>query len=122
MNKELAKSKSDDPRECKVEPSKGPSRKEEAEQAKIKLNNQGDSKSDKFGGVTPNPYSHSSYDLKIPFPQVLERNIDNKFCKFLCIFEQLHINILVIEALEQMPKYAKFLKGILSKKRRLKEQ
>ncbi|XP_065618979.1 uncharacterized protein LOC136063037 [Quercus suber] len=33
--------------------------------------------------------------------------------------EQLHINIPLIEALEQMPKYAKFLKDIISKKRKL---
>ncbi|XP_054782731.1 uncharacterized protein LOC129290039 [Prosopis cineraria] len=34
---------------------------------------------------------------------------------------QLHINILLIEALEQMPQYAKFLKEMLSKKRWLSE-
>ncbi|XP_023887557.1 uncharacterized protein LOC111999657 [Quercus suber] len=35
--------------------------------------------------------------------------------------EQLHINIPFIEALAQMPKYAKFLKDIISKKRKLEE-
>ncbi|XP_065633580.1 uncharacterized protein LOC136069224 [Quercus suber] len=35
--------------------------------------------------------------------------------------EQLHINIPLIEALEQMPKYAKFLKDIISKKWKLEE-
>lgn len=34
------------------------------------------------------------------------------------MFKQLHINILVIEALEQMSKYVKFLKDIISKKRK----
>lgn len=33
----------------------------------------------------------------------------------------MHINILLVEALEQMPNYVKFMKDILSKKRRLEE-
>ena len=33
----------------------------------------------------------------------------------------MHINIPLIEAFEQMPKYAKFLKDIISKKRKLEE-
>ncbi|XP_028791318.1 uncharacterized protein LOC114747196 [Neltuma alba] len=37
------------------------------------------------------------------------------------MFKQLHINILFAEALEQMPKYAKFLKDVLSKKKRFSE-
>ena len=47
--------------------------------------------------------------------------MDDQFSKFLSIFKQLHINIPLIEELEQMPKYAKFLKGIISKKRKLEE-
>ena len=35
------------------------------------------------------------------------------------IFKKLHINIRFAEALEQMPGYVKFLKDILSKKRKL---
>ena len=42
--------------------------------------------------------------------------MDDQFSKFLSIFKQLHINIPLIEALEQMPKYA-----IISKKRKLEE-
>ena len=37
------------------------------------------------------------------------------------MLKQLHINILLVEALEQMPSYVKFMKDILSKKRRLGE-
>ena len=37
------------------------------------------------------------------------------------MFKQLHINIPLSEALENMPKYAKFLKDVLSKKRRFNE-
>ena len=47
--------------------------------------------------------------------------MDDHFSKFLSIFKQFHINIPLIEALEQMPKYAKFLKDIISKKRKLEE-
>ena len=47
--------------------------------------------------------------------------MDDQFSKFLSILKQLHINIPLIEALEQMPKYAKFLKDIISKKRKLEE-
>nr|GEU45020.1 putative reverse transcriptase domain-containing protein [Tanacetum cinerariifolium] len=41
--------------------------------------------------------------------------------KFLENLKQLHINIPFTEALTQMPKYAKFLKGLLSNKTRLEE-
>lgn len=37
------------------------------------------------------------------------------------IFKQLHINIPIIEALSQMPKYAEFLKDLLTNKRKLGE-
>ena len=35
------------------------------------------------------------------------------------IFKKLHINILFVEALEQMPRYMKFIKDVLSKKKKL---
>ncbi|XP_060974135.1 uncharacterized protein LOC133039291 [Cannabis sativa] len=46
---------------------------------------------------------------------------DGQFKKFLDVLKQLHINIPLVEALEQMPNYVKFLKDILTKKRRLGE-
>ncbi|KAJ9550857.1 hypothetical protein OSB04_014902 [Centaurea solstitialis] len=62
-------------------------------------------------------------DLRdLPFPGRLKnKNMDKQFKKFLDIFKQLHINIPLVEALEQMPNYVKFLKDILSKKRKLNE-
>ena len=63
-----------------------------------------------------------SYDhhIRIPFPQRLKKNnLDKQFAKFLEVFKKLHINIPFMEALEQMPKYVKFMKEILSKKRKL---
>ncbi|XP_060974037.1 uncharacterized protein LOC133039215 [Cannabis sativa] len=58
----------------------------------------------------------------LPFPQRFRKQQqDGKFKKFLDVLKQLHINIPLVEALEQMPNYVKFLKDILTKKRRLGE-
>ncbi|KAJ9552029.1 hypothetical protein OSB04_016074 [Centaurea solstitialis] len=46
---------------------------------------------------------------------------EQQFKKFLDIFKELHINIPLVEAIKQMPSYAKFLKDILSKKKKLNE-
>ena len=57
-----------------------------------------------------------------PFPQRLHKQQqDKQFKRFLDVLKQLHINVPLVEALEQMPSYAKFMKDILSKKRRLGE-
>ena len=58
----------------------------------------------------------------IPFPQCLKKkNLDKQFSKFLEVFKKLHINIPFVDALEQMPSYVKFMKEILSNKRKLEE-
>ena len=60
------------------------------------------------------------YKPKIPYPQRLEKEKkEEQFGKFLELFKQLHINLPFVEALAQMPRYAKLLKEILSKKRKL---
>ncbi|XP_024962255.1 uncharacterized protein LOC112502535 [Cynara cardunculus var. scolymus] len=42
----------------------------------------------------------------LPFPSRMKaKNVDVQFKKFLDIFKQLHINILLVEALEKMPSY-----------------
>ncbi|KAA3469753.1 Integrase, catalytic core [Gossypium australe] len=57
-----------------------------------------------------------------PFPQRFQiSKQDFEFNKFLDVLKKLHINIPLVEALEQMPNYVKFMKDILSKKRRLRE-
>ncbi|XP_062075667.1 uncharacterized protein LOC133779768 [Humulus lupulus] len=57
-----------------------------------------------------------------PFPQRFQKQQqDGQFRRFLDVLKQLHINIPLVEALEQMPNYVKFLKDILTKKRRLGE-
>ncbi|XP_059315384.1 uncharacterized protein LOC132065992 [Lycium ferocissimum] len=60
--------------------------------------------------------------VKIPFPQNMKREkLDSQFAKFLDILKKIHINIPFTYALLQMPSYAKFLKEILSSKRKLEE-
>ncbi|GJX49192.1 hypothetical protein Tco_0276037 [Tanacetum coccineum] len=58
----------------------------------------------------------------IPFPRRLRKEKEEaQQRKFLENLKQLHINIPFTESLAQMPKYAKFLKGLLSNKTRLEE-
>ena len=62
------------------------------------------------------------YKPKIPYTSHLQKEKkDEQFGKFLELFKQLHINLPFVEALSQMPRYAKFLKDILSKKKKLEE-
>ncbi|XP_062100024.1 uncharacterized protein LOC133805897 [Humulus lupulus] len=57
-----------------------------------------------------------------PFPQLFQKQQqDGQFRRFLDVLKQLHINIPLVDALEQMPNYVKFLKDILTKKRRIGE-
>ncbi|XP_024032153.1 uncharacterized protein LOC112094723 [Morus notabilis] len=48
-----------------------------------------------------------------------KNNLDHRFAKFLEVFKKFHINIPFAEALAQMPTYMKFMKDILSNKRKL---
>ncbi|GJV70021.1 DNA-directed DNA polymerase [Tanacetum coccineum] len=58
----------------------------------------------------------------IPFPQRLKKEKEEaQQRKFLENLKQLHINLPFIEALAQMPKYAKFMKSLLTNKAKLKE-
>ncbi|XP_042022905.1 uncharacterized protein LOC121770193 [Salvia splendens] len=58
-------------------------------------------------------------EVKIPFPQrVQKKKLDDHFSRFLDIFRKVNINIPLVEALQQMPTYAKFLKDVLSKKKK----
>ncbi|XP_061366676.1 uncharacterized protein LOC133309846, partial [Gastrolobium bilobum] len=67
------------------------------------------------------PLELSPY-AKIPYPQRFREEIKKQqYSKFLDIFKKLQINILFTEALEIMPNYAKFMKDLLSRKRKLQE-
>ncbi|XP_070046227.1 uncharacterized protein [Nicotiana tomentosiformis] len=58
----------------------------------------------------------------LPFPQKLSREImDKQFERFIDVLKQVHVNLPFIEVLSQMPTYAKFLKEILTKKRKIKD-
>ena len=48
--------------------------------------------------------------------------MDSQYARFLNILKKLEINIHFAEALTQMPHYAKFMKDIISKKRKLDER
>ncbi|XP_049369931.1 uncharacterized protein LOC125834820 [Solanum verrucosum] len=53
-----------------------------------------------------------------PFPQRLKKKAeDGKFTKFFTMLKQLSVNIRLVESLEQMPGYAKFMKDLVTKKR-----
>ena len=59
---------------------------------------------------------------KVPFPNRLRSHKDDvNFSKCLEVFKELHINIPFADALVQMPSYVKFLKDILSNKRKIEE-
>ena len=63
-----------------------------------------------------------AYQLPITFSQRLKQTkLDNQYAKFLNMFKKMEINIPFVEALVQMSHYAKFMKDIISKKRKLDE-
>ena len=56
----------------------------------------------------------------VPFPQRLQKSkIEDQFAGFLKTFQKLEISMPFTEVMTQMPLYAKFLKDILSKKRKI---
>ena len=60
--------------------------------------------------------------VPVPYPQRLKKHkLDKQFTKFIDVFKKPHINIPFADALEQMPSYVKFMKDILSQKRRLSD-
>ncbi|XP_075504544.1 uncharacterized protein LOC142541982 [Primulina tabacum] len=60
--------------------------------------------------------------VNLPYPRRFKKKgLDDQFAKFLEIFKKIHINIPFADALEQMPNYAKFIKDVMSKKRKLQE-
>ena len=65
----------------------------------------------------------NAYTSVVPFPQRLQKaKKEEQFSKFLEIFKKIEINIPFAEAINQIPNYAKFLKEILSKKKKIVEK
>ena len=54
--------------------------------------------------------------------KIIEARREEQFSKFLDIFKKIEINIPFVEAINQMPNYEKFMKEILSKKRKIAEE
>ncbi|XP_069152804.1 uncharacterized protein [Solanum lycopersicum] len=53
-----------------------------------------------------------------PFPQILVKKIeDGKYRRFITMLKKFSVNVPLVEALEQMPGYAKFMKDLVTKKR-----
>ncbi|XP_039687849.1 uncharacterized protein [Medicago truncatula] len=68
------------------------------------------------GNTTP------PFKPKIPFPQRFAKSkLDEQFKKFMEMMNKIYIDVPFTEVLTQMPTYAKFLKEILSKKRKIEE-
>eukprot|EP00257_Ricinus_communis_P016231 XP_015574332.1 uncharacterized protein LOC107261208 [Ricinus communis] len=62
------------------------------------------------------------YKPPIPFLQRLaQAKLEKKYGKFLDILKKLQINIPFLDAISEMPSYAKFLKDMLSNKRKIEE-
>ena len=58
----------------------------------------------------------------LPYPAHIRKDKhDKNYLRFLDMFKNLHVNIPFTEALLNMPNYAKFMKEILSKKKKLED-
>ncbi|XP_076930904.1 uncharacterized protein LOC143595872 [Bidens hawaiensis] len=63
-----------------------------------------------------------TYVPPIPYPGRLKKQkMEEQYGKFLELFKKLHINLPFLDALKEMPKYAKFLKEVLLNKKKLEE-
>nr|KYP40384.1 hypothetical protein KK1_038276 [Cajanus cajan] len=59
----------------------------------------------------------------VPYPQApSKKDKEKQFARFMELLKKLQINIPFLEALEQMPTYAKFMKDLLTKKKKFIEQ
>ncbi|XP_073138697.1 uncharacterized protein [Henckelia pumila] len=100
------------------------SKAEVEEEKNVEETEVGDRKSDESKHMESKGESEEKpmFKPKLPYPQRFKKKaLDEQFSKFLEIFKRLHINIPFVDALMQMPNYAKFLKELMSKKRKLEE-
>ncbi|XP_057441326.1 uncharacterized protein LOC130733222 [Lotus japonicus] len=62
-------------------------------------------------------------EKRLPYPHApTKADKERQFTRFMDIFKRLQINIPFAEALEQMPTYAKFMKELLTKKRKFQDE
>ncbi|KAG8493789.1 hypothetical protein CXB51_011098 [Gossypium anomalum] len=72
--------------------------------------------------VSHNKTVNVEYKPRVPYPNATRKDhSDEQFGKFLKLLKKLHINLLFIEALSQMPNAMKFLRELLANKRKLDE-
>jgi len=63
------------------------------------------------------------YKPRIPYPEAIKRDdSEEQFGKFLKLLKKLHINLPLLEALFQMPDSRKFLRQLLTNKRKINEE
>ena len=63
-----------------------------------------------------------SVKLPPPFPQKFKKNKEDEcFGKFIELLKQVHINLPLVDILQGIPKYAKFVKDIVANKSKLTE-
>ena len=94
----------------------------ETEKEGVEVNNRGEKqKSDEV--VLERIYFPKNpplYTSPLPFPQKFRKTkLDEQFAKFLNMFKKLEINIPFADALDKMPNYVKFMKEIMSNKKKL---
>ena len=97
----------------------------EAEKGKTEEKEERNSQLDQLKGSNDqkNKERVPAYAPAVPFPQRLQKSKrEEQFSKFLDIFKKIEINIPFAEVISQMPLYAKFLKEVLSKKRKIAEE
>ncbi|XP_048227298.1 uncharacterized protein LOC125369329 [Ricinus communis] len=69
-----------------------------------------------------NEISLRKYQPKIMYPARLKQaQVEQQFGEFLDIFKQLHVNLPFVKVISEMSGYAKFLKEILSNKRKFED-
>ena len=106
---------------------KSTERKEETKAEKEETKKEGEKKSqiEQSKGSTSHKKKEGvpAYTPSVPFPQSLQKSRrEERFSKFLDIFKKIEINIPFAEVISQMPRYEKFLKEILSKKRKIAKE
>ena len=110
--KELEKEKSE-----KDEGKKGEGSQRNAETLKKKMKLEQDQEEERSKKKAQNSTA------AVPFPQRLQQSkIEEQFARFLKTFQKLEISMPFTEVVTQMELYAKFLKEIMSKKRRIAEK
>ncbi|MBN8161765.1 hypothetical protein, partial [Vibrio vulnificus] len=62
------------------------------------------------------------YTPLLPYPQAVQKATKtNEFIRYLVMLKMVQVNIPFLKVLTHMPKYGKFLKEIVSRKRKLEE-